>query len=259
MLVAALVALYSLPWLGFAACCMIVVLLGAMEWSRLASLAAWPRAVFVACCLAGSAAGVPGVLPAEVARALLIATVAAWVAAGIFALPRRRLPNGDVGGSLAGLLLLVPAATAVFVLYLRSPTVLLGAMAVVWISDSAAYFAGRAFGRHKLAPAISPGKTWEGVAGALVATVAFGAMCGAFFYDLMPEIVRASAVPPAAAALLAVVMAGFGIVGDLIESLAKRIAGVKDSGRLLPGHGGILDRIDALLPALPVAALAYLT
>jgi phosphatidate cytidylyltransferase len=259
MLVAALVALFYLPWVAFAACCMVVVLLAAMEWSRLASLAAWPRAVFVACCLAGSAASVPGVLPGEPGRALMLAAVAAWVVGGIVVLPRRRLPTGAIGGSLTGLLLLVPAAAAVFVLYLRSPMVLLGAMAVVWISDSAAYFAGRAFGRHKLAAAISPGKTWEGVAGAMLATIAFGAICGAFFYDLMPEVVRASAVPPAAAALLAVVIAGFGIVGDLIESLAKRIAGVKDSGRLLPGHGGILDRIDALLPALPVAALAYLT
>lgn len=258
MLAGALLALFAFPWAGFAACCLAVVLLGALEWARLSGFAGWPRAAFVACCVAGSAAAMPGVMPDGAERWLLAVSAASWVLGGAWLLHARRIPGGRLGAGLTGLAMLVPACCAVFVLYLRSPLALLGAMGVVWISDSAAYFAGRAFGRRKLAPAISPGKSWEGVAGAALATMAYGAACSAFFSGLLPAVVRDSGVAWLAAPLLAAVIAAFGIVGDLVESLAKRVAGVKDSGRLLPGHGGILDRIDALLPALPVAALAYL-
>ena len=121
-------------------------------------------------------------------------------------------------------------------------------MAVVWVADIAAYFTGRAFGRRKLAPSISPGKTWEGAAGAAVAVLAFGfgvlAMRGA---ELQGGV-----------AVIAVVLLAWtavSIVGDLFESLLKRQAGLKDSGNILPGHGGILDRIDSLTSTLPMVAL----
>jgi phosphatidate cytidylyltransferase len=127
----------------------------------------------------------------------------------------------------------------------------------VWVADIAAYFAGRAFGRRKLAPAISPGKTWEGVYGALAAVVLYA-------LALVP-LARAAGYPrePTALAIaawivLALALTALAVGGDLFESLLKRLAGVKDSGTLLPGHGGILDRIDALLAALPLAALASL-
>ncbi|WP_372015158.1 phosphatidate cytidylyltransferase [Pseudoxanthomonas sp. 10H] len=124
---------------------------------------------------------------------------------------------------------------------------LLAALALVWAADSGAYFAGRHFGRRKLAPTISPNKTVEGAIGGVVAGVAialaFGALAGA----------GAAQLPALALVALVAVLAS--IVGDLVESLLKRQAGVKDSGSLIPGHGGILDRVDGVLAALPVFAI----
>jgi phosphatidate cytidylyltransferase len=115
----------------------------------------------------------------------------------------------------------------------------------VWAADIGAYFAGRRFGRRKLAPAVSPGKSWEG---------ALGGLACALFVSL--AFAHALAVPWGAPLLLfTVLVAVLSIFGDLFESVLKRTAGVKDSGGLLPGHGGVLDRLDALLPALPLAAL----
>jgi phosphatidate cytidylyltransferase len=130
-------------------------------------------------------------------------------------------------------------------------------MAIVWIADTAAYFTGRRLGRHKLAPRISPGKTWEGAAGAVVAVVAYALL-------LVPLARRAGFAAEVDATaivvwiLLAIALVALSIVGDLHESLLKRRAGVKDSGTLLPGHGGVLDRIDALLASMPPVALASL-
>lgn len=130
---------------------------------------------------------------------------------------------------------------------------LLLVLGLVWIADTAAYFAGNAFGRHRLAPGISPGKTWEGVAGALGATLIYAVICA------LPGAPLDSYVQGAAAWALylagIVLLSGLSIVGDLFESALKRQAGAKDSGVLLPGHGGILDRIDSVIPTLPTAAL----
>jgi phosphatidate cytidylyltransferase len=127
---------------------------------------------------------------------------------------------------------------------------MLAAMALVWVADIAAYFAGRAFGRRKLAPAISPGKTWEGVAGAVVGVLAYG---GAVF-NFSPLAGKLPLSVPLLALLL-VTLTAVSVMGDLFESLLKRQAGIKDSSQLLPGHGGVLDRIDALTSALPLSAL----
>ncbi|AKC87497.1 phosphatidate cytidylyltransferase [Pseudoxanthomonas suwonensis] len=124
---------------------------------------------------------------------------------------------------------------------------LLAALALVWAADSGAYFAGRHFGRHKLAPSISPNKTVEGAVGGLVAGVAVALAFGVFAGAATAQLPALALV--AAAAVLA------SIVGDLVESLLKRQAGVKDSGTLIPGHGGVLDRIDGVLAALPVFAI----
>jgi phosphatidate cytidylyltransferase len=129
------------------------------------------------------------------------------------------------------------------------PLLLLGFMATVWISDSAAYFTGRALGKHKLAPDISPSKTWEGVAGALVAVSIYALT---WSYIVGEEAHGMLLVP------LLLVLVMMGVIGDLFESLMKRHAGVKDSGNILPGHGGILDRIDALTSTLPIAVLSLL-
>ena len=124
-------------------------------------------------------------------------------------------------------------------------------MALVWVADIAAYFAGRRFGRHKLAPNVSPGKTWEGV---------FGAVAGVLIYGVVVSLAAPSTGYTWAVALLGVgaaliVLTAVSVVGDLFESLMKRQAQVKDSSNLLPGHGGVLDRIDSLTAALPLTAL----
>jgi len=141
-----------------------------------------------------------------------------------------------------GFVVIVPAALALAVV--PGKEVLL-VLVLVWIADSAAYFVGRAWGRRKLAPSISPGKTWEGAAGGIFGAVAYAIICAGFLDGI--------AWGPLLAA--AIVLSALSIVGDLFESAAKRQAEVKDSGALLPGHGGILDRIDSATAVLPVAAL----
>lgn len=130
----------------------------------------------------------------------------------------------------------------------QGPVWLLAGLMTVWAADSGAYFAGRAFGRRKLSPNVSPNKTIEGLLGGLVAgvLVAMG----------VAWLANAESAHYALVAIAAVVTVAFSVVGDLFESLLKRHAGVKDSGAVIPGHGGILDRIDAVLAALPVFALA---
>ncbi len=147
-----------------------------------------------------------------------------------------------------GWLVLLPACLALYQLRAINPLLLLGFMGVVWVSDSVAYFMGRTYGKHKLAPRISPGKTWEGVAAALVGVLVYALV---WFYLMNKDQALTGWLVP-----LLFLLAVLGIVGDLYESLLKRQAGVKDSGNILPGHGGVLDRIDALLPVLPLATLA---
>ena len=151
--------------------------------------------------------------------------------------------------ALTGWILLVPTWLALVNLQMI-PWLLLAVLGIVWVADIAAYFAGSIWGRHKLAPSISPGKTWEGVAGAAAAVaVYYGLVWNFGLRDMI-------SVPGFAAAALVAILLPLGIVGDLFESWIKRQAGVKDSGWLLPGHGGVLDRIDALTSTLPLAALA---
>jgi len=150
---------------------------------------------------------------------------------------------------LIGWFVLLPTCLALYQLRAISPLILLGLMATIWISDTAAYFAGRSFGKHKLAVTISPGKTWEGVIGALIAVLIYALVWN---YLTEEKFLTVFLVP------LLLLLVVLGVIGDLFESLVKRHAGVKDSGNLLPGHGGILDRIDALTSTLPVAMLAFL-
>lgn len=133
-----------------------------------------------------------------------------------------------------------------------SPWMLLFVMGLVWVADIAAYFAGRRFGKNKLAPSISPGKTWEGVAGAIFGVSVYVVLVWSF----SPHFSTREILPPLL--LTAWWWVALAVIGDLFESAIKRQAGVKDSGALLPGHGGLLDRIDALTSTLPLAALAIL-
>ncbi len=135
---------------------------------------------------------------------------------------------------------------------------LLSVLCLVWMADIAAYFGGRAFGRRKLAPSISPGKSWEGVwsgmVGVLFLAVFWIWLDGRASFDSESVYSRLlHSLGWAGGALVVISLSGLSVVGDLVESLVKRAAGAKDSSRLLPGHGGVLDRVDALLPVLPVA------
>jgi len=189
----------------------------------------------------------------QTVMALWAASGAFWCLLAPFWLARRwSLAATPLLGLAVGWLLIYATWEDLVGLLGKGPWWLLATMALVWVADIAAYFSGRAWGRRKLAPAISPGKTWEGVAGAAVGVTLYGAAVS-------------WALGAAQAASVAALLGGFGfllvllalsIVGDLFESLIKRQAGVKDSGRLLPGHGGVLDRIDSQLSTLPVVALA---
>ena len=145
---------------------------------------------------------------------------------------------------IVGVLVLLPLYKALVVLYLASPAVLLGALLIVWAADTGAFIAGKLFGRVKLAPQISPGKTWEGVIGGLL-TVAVLAAAGGWLFD-----VRISVLVPFCLAI-----ACASVVGDLTVSMFKRTSGLKDSGAIFPGHGGVLDRVDSVAAAAPLFAL----
>ncbi len=238
-------------WALFA---LLVAMLGAWEWGRLCGFEPLAQRAFLAfsgsigMALATLYIVSPLRLYPEVAQALLWTAAAFWIV-GVPAWLRAkpRLPAWALG--VAGWIVLWPFWVALVDLRDRGRWLLLAAALVVWIADIAAYFAGRRFGRRKLAPAISPSKSWEGVYGALAGVMAYG--LALLLWSSGPAPTPWWALFLAALALLTAVS----VVGDLFESWMKRVAGVKDSSGLLPGHGGILDRIDALTSALPVAAL----
>lgn len=145
---------------------------------------------------------------------------------------------------LCGALVLVPLFIALLFLYSLSPQLLLFALLIVWAADMGAYFAGKRFGRVKLAPSISPGKTWEGVFGGLIMVVILTVLW-AHFADM-----RLAVMLP-----FCLAVGALSVVGDLTVSMFKRTVGVKDSGKLFPGHGGVLDRVDSISAAAPLFAL----
>jgi phosphatidate cytidylyltransferase len=142
-------------------------------------------------------------------------------------------------------------------LYSYSPLFLLSVLATVWVADIGAYFAGKAFGKRKLAPSISPGKSWEGAIGGCIAVLVLSSasVFGGDVFERTFAVRVQHAYGWPVLLLVLVVIAAASVVGDLFESQLKRRAGMKDSSNLLPGHGGVLDRIDALIPVLPLAAL----
>jgi phosphatidate cytidylyltransferase len=207
----------------------------------------------VACGLAGSGTEASSQLP------LVVFGVAAtfWVGvAPLWLSGKWPLRVGGVG-FIVGWLVVVPAGLALVHLRAVDPGLLLAAMAVVWVADIAAYFVGRAIGRRKLAPDISPGKSWEGAFGAVAFVVAYG-FGVAYCWPRLGLPNRSSVLAAIGFAAGLVLITAVSIIGDLFESLAKRQAGVKDSGTLLPGHGGILDRIDSLTSTLPLVSLALI-
>ena len=249
--------LFLLPATGWQLLTCVPIALAAAEWARLAGYQRNGRIVFilviVASCLAFVAAFHSGMSArahsgANVLFALALMFWAILVPMWLYRGWHTR--HAPLLGAV-GWMVLVPAWLAAAALQ-QWPWLLLAVLLVVWIADIAAYFAGHRFGRRKLAPLISPGKTWEGVIGAFAAVLVYGIVASLIFRpseNVLDHLVTM---------IFVAAMVALSIVGDLFESWIKRGAGAKDSGTLLPGHGGILDRIDSLTAALPFAALYFL-
>lgn len=217
----------------------------AHEWARLSHfppVSARLYAALLALCALGLPY-LPGLDWPAFQTGLIGLAVAFWLLLAPLWLAGRWRGEATFARAMVGVVVLLPTWAALVDLHARGPAILLGVMAVVWIADSAAYFSGRRFGRRKLAPTISPGKTWEGVAGALVALALYAAAVSAF-----------AGMPFVSLFALIAMLLYLSVLGDLFESWIKRVSGMKDSGDLLPGHGGVLDRIDALTATLPIAS-----
>ncbi len=251
----------ALAWstVAFALLATAVVAAALGEWMQLVG---WPRGQAVAGSVVFGAVlfVVALVMPEWIEQALLPLSVLAtivWAALAMLLLQSDAMSIRIARGAATVIAVLLTAAAWVALVHflLEGVVPLLSVLFIVWLADTAAYFAGRAFGKRKLAPHISPGKTWAGVAGAVVAVIGVALIAhqvapgaGLLSSRLLSTLGFVGAVLLGAIVLLS-------IVGDLFESLLKRQAGVKDSSHLLPGHGGFYDRVDALLPALPLAAL----
>lgn len=246
----------------FALLTLLFVAAAAWEWGRLNGVPGWPSvalssvlaALGLVAWQAGWAAGVePG------AWALLAAL---WVAAGAMALHRGVAGWGVLPRALRllwGVVVLWAAWLAIVNARALGLNFLLSVLCLVWMADVAAYFGGHRFGRRKLAPQISPGKTWEGAVSGWLGVLGLTALWTMVIDRSLPVDSPSlytrllAAYGAAGLALAASALCAMSVVGDLFESLLKRSAGAKDSSRLLPGHGGVLDRIDALLPVFPIA------
>lgn len=237
----ALLVILWVPHVVTAAVLALLVLAGAWEWAAFPGFTSVPARLGYVAVVAALIAALwwSGAQNAQL-DVVLYVSLAWWVVATIWIALMPTHMN-RAAAMVAGLVVLVPAWLALVRLHDLAPHLMLFLVLLVVAADVGAYFGGRAFGKHKLAPRVSPGKTWEGVVGGLVAA-AILAVLGVLWF-------RLSAVP--FVALCAVVVLA-SIVGDLTESLFKRHAGLKDSGGLLPGHGGVLDRVDSVTAAAPL-------
>lgn len=249
------------PW-PFALLTLLLIAAAGWEWARLngvATVAAMGPGVLLA--LAGLWAVYTG-SETQVPSAVWWGAALGWLVIGAAALHGgpSAWPRWPAVVRLAlGLLALWVAWLALAQARSAGVNFLLSVLCLVWAADIGAYAAGRAFGRRKLAPTISPGKSWEGVAGGVCSVLALAALWAlvidrqwpvdspSLYTRLVAQVGWLGLLP------LALLLAAYSVVGDLFESLVKRAAGAKDSSRLLPGHGGVLDRVDALIPVLPLA------
>ena len=256
-----LASLYAPGLWPFALLTLLLMAAAGWEWGRLNQAApALALAMGAAVAVGGAAAWVAG-WTVQAPTWLWASALALWLVGGALALRSGpaawpRLPR--VGRWALGLLAIWLAWLALAQARSVGINFMLSVLCLVWMADVAAYFGGRAFGRRKLAPTISPGKSWEGVWSGWVGVVALAAfwiwLDGRMNAD-GPSVYSRLFQQWGTVGLLATLglLAGLSVVGDLMESLVKRAAGAKDSSRLLPGHGGVLDRVDALLPVLPAA------
>lgn len=251
---------YPFAWLTLA-----FVAAGGWEWARLNGHPGWPAwlcgGLVAALCAWGWSEDIAWRLPVQFWQGMAIG----WLILGSVMLAGnarlwRSVPS--LIRLLLGVIILCAAWIALWIAKSIGINFLLSLLALVWAADIGAYFGGRALGHHKLAPSISPGKSWEGVYSGVASVLVLA--CAWFMFDRWLQ----AATPGSSSSLYSLllqrwswpgllictlVLTGMSIVGDLFESLVKRSAGMKDSSNLLPGHGGVLDRLDALLPVLPIA------
>ncbi len=261
LLLLLLAALFLLPPIAWALLVVVMVMQGTSEWSRLAGLNGrkanlyWGLTLLLMLGLLWLDSETSEMSQHFVHLAIYLVSALLW----LIVVPTWLIVGWKVSQplvmALVGWAVLIPTGAAMIALReaAPSPWVLLFVMGLVWVADISAYFAGRRFGKNKLAPSISPGKTWEGVG---------GAMFGVTIYVVSVWAMNSQMVTSAILPVLLLASwwwVALAVIGDLFESAIKRQAGVKDSGALLPGHGGLLDRIDALTSTLPLAAFVLLT
>ncbi|MCB5194831.1 phosphatidate cytidylyltransferase [Deefgea salmonis] len=253
-----LAALFLLPPMAWTVFCALLMGLAAWEWKNLVGMhgrfaSCYPLLTSVLFLLCVRFA------PIHFIYGLLLASMLFW----LFLVPfwlKFKWPLNPVGNlnAFSGWALLIPAGLSMVVLR-GNGWPLLCVMAIAWVADSFAYFSGKKFGKKKLAPNISPGKSWEGVYGGALAVVCYCLLIPKPFL-LLPSFVvlQSQTAQMFVWAIFALVLTAASVMGDLLESLLKRQRGIKDSSHLLPGHGGILDRVDSLLAILPISAAIYL-
>lgn len=244
LIVGFMLTLFYAPQWFWGAFCLVFTLIGAYEWARMLKLNAKQMIFHL---LFASILGLLVVysfntayvsLLADYRFSILVLASAIWlVVVPVYLFLERLFPEQLLVRSATGLIILIANLIAFLGLHSIAPMLLLAVIATISIADSAAYFGGKRFGRHKLAPTISPGKTWEGVFSALFVVAIYAVLLNTHLQYSNSLIVG----------LMALV--AFSIVGDLFESKLKRHANIKDSGNILPGHGGVLDRIDGIMPA----------
>ncbi|MEN8205961.1 MAG: phosphatidate cytidylyltransferase [Pseudomonadota bacterium] len=234
-----------------------VMLAGVWEWSHLIPL----RTLVGRLLYTGVIAALMWLLwltgLAQLIKPLLLMAFVWWLCALLWLSQPQLFAQASILNSslkmVAGALVILPAWAALSTLHTHGesgPTLTLMLLMLVWLADIGAYFAGRQWGNRKLAPAISPGKTWEGVYGGLLSSLLFAAVAGGLFSHSLRWTL--------AFMMISLVAAMFSVAGDLVESLMKRQSGIKDSGHIIPGHGGIFDRIDSLVAAAPLFLIGFL-
>ncbi len=276
---AVLLAIFFLPAEWFALVCGIFCILAAWEWSALAGFKSWLGRLF---CIAAipivflifliliqyltdpkfllyrmgpTSLGLEDSLvhSEPLLYLLQLIIVGGWILAGlaVYFFPRgKSFYSSRTAGIFIGTWLLAPFFASLVTLRTLNPLILLYPMILIWVADSGAYFVGKRFGKNPLVPNVSAGKTIEGVVGAVLACILLS-LISYFLFEIK--------IPIFVWIIFNIIIVLFSIVGDLFESIFKRIRGVKDSGTLLPGHGGILDRIDSLLAALPIFLIGLMS
>lgn len=241
--------LFFLPPVGFCYFTGLIILVGAWEWSFFMGIKQFPFYLFypfflLLLMIASLALPIPMVLYGDCGFWLIALAFVLFYPKGNALWGRSKIIRGIIG-----IFVLIPTWLALNFIRDSEGGIyrLLFLLVIIWGADTAAYFSGKKWGKHKLAPNVSPGKTWEGLIGALICTLFIAAV--SLYFLQLPKSIWPGAL------ILTVITVLFSILGDLFESMMKRNAGLKDSSQLLPGHGGVLDRIDGWTSAAPIFAV----